>query len=75
MSFEPCPPKWQSIMTHTNGVPWYEAKIPMRIHRCKIQTTGMVGFEFVHRCACGAIKMARYPGWAEKNSRRKEKKR
>jgi hypothetical protein len=54
---------------HVDGVPWYEAPLPRRFHRCRPQTSGRAGhFDFVDRCACGAIRWnARY--WLERNSR------
>ena len=59
---------------HRGGVPWHDAPVPPRWHRCTVQTSGWVGlFDQVQRCACGSI---RNPGisrrWMEKNSRRKK---
>ena len=57
---------------HLDGIPWHEAPLPPRFHRCKPQTKGWVGFSQVNRCACGAIKdVGTQRGWCEKNSRRK----
>jgi len=58
---------------HLAGVPWFEAPIPRKRHRCRAQTRGLIGFEMVHRCACGAIQNhSRFPGsWLERNSSRK----
>lgn len=56
------------------GVPWAEAPIPPRIHRCYAHTTGWIGFDQIQRCACGAIRNTRFNGWLEKNSRRSDKK-
>lgn len=61
---------------HRDGTPWYDAPIPPRWHKCRVQTTGWVGFTCVLRCACGAI--SEYRGhdhyvWDERNSRRATK--
>lgn len=54
-----------------NGVPWHEAPLPPRIHKCFVQTRGWIGFDEVHRCACGAIRNPRFGGhWLERNSSR-----
>lgn len=61
-------------INHVHGIPWYEAPIPRRWHKCRPQTTGWVGyFTPVLRCACGAIKYDR-DKWRNKNTRKKEKK-
>lgn len=58
------------MIFHTNGIPWHEAPLPRRFHRCWIQTYGMVGGIIVSRCPCGAISYDLYD-WMERNSRRK----
>lgn len=54
---------------HLDGVPWFEAPIPRRLHRCRVQTDGWVGLHQVQRCACGAIRAGRR--WRERNSRQR----
>lgn len=55
------------------GVPWNEAPLPPRMHKCWAQTTGWIGFEQVQRCACGALRNPRFGGgWLDKNSSRKD---
>lgn len=53
-----------------DGIPWYEAEIPCRWHRCKTQTKGYAGSFTVYRCACGAIRLNGRGPWRDKNSRR-----
>jgi hypothetical protein len=61
---------------HDGGVPWWEAKVPHRWHRCKPQTTGATsGLGLVQRCACGAIRFGADPFWLQRNSTRKARKR
>ena len=38
-------------ISHRDGVPWWEAPIPSRFHRCSAQTVSLV--QGVARCACG----------------------
>jgi hypothetical protein len=52
---------------HLDGVPWYEAPVPRKWHRCKPQTRGYYNLSFVQRCACGATWMR--GGWVGKNER------
>jgi len=54
---------------HLDGVEWLHAPLPWRWHKCKPQTRGVIGFETVYRCACGAISNNGLD-WIEKNSRR-----
>lgn len=61
-------------VAHRNGVPWFEAPLPHRFHRCKVQTQGWVDLDFIERCACGAVRLQR-SGWWRKNETRKNRKR
>lgn len=56
-------------MTHQDGIPWHDAKVPFRFHRCKPQTTARFRFETVDRCACGATRFDGGP-WINKNETR-----
>jgi hypothetical protein len=56
-------------LVHANGVPWWEAKVPHRWHRCRVQTSGVHRFVQVERCACGAIRLDGRV-WLERNSRK-----
>ncbi len=56
---------------HKDGIEWYKAPIPPRFHRCRRQTWGWAGFNYIERCACGAIKFEGH--WMERNSSRKAK--
>lgn len=60
---------------HKDGIPWHEAPIPRRLHRCAVQTQGWIGFTMVQRCACGATMMRRFEGdharWIDRNQRRR----
>lgn len=67
------------MITHKGGIPWHEAPMPRRWHRCWAQTEGSVdGAVWTARCACGATR--RFPSlltssgpWIERNSRRRAK--
>jgi hypothetical protein len=51
-------PRPDPDVRHRDGVPWNEAPIPRRLHRCSVQTsgwTGPAGLTQILRCACGAI--------------------
>lgn len=55
---------------HKDNIPFWQAPVPRRWHKCSAQTRGWSGLNFVERCACGAI---RFEGcWIERNSRRKK---
>lgn len=57
---------------HLGGVPWHEAPLPRRLHRCTPQTRDS-GLRIV-RCACGAVgRMVRWGrlSWESRNSRRR----
>ena len=57
---------------HRDGIPWYQAPIPRRLHWCQPWTTGTVGPIDVGRCACGAILTTPgEEGWTARNSRRR----
>jgi hypothetical protein len=53
-----------------NGVSWSDAPLPPMIHRCTPQTQGWIEFDYVGRCACGAIQ-GNSGYWQQKNDRRK----
>lgn len=63
-------PEWpgQPYVAHLDDVPWYDAPLPRRWHRCRVQTRAYIG-EVVDRCACGAI---RWNGkrWHDRHLRR-----
>jgi hypothetical protein len=57
---------------HRDGIDWLDAPAPDRRHTCRTQTFAWTNvFTAVHRCACGAIKIAP-GGWQEKNSKLRE---
>lgn len=57
---------------HLNGVPWYDAPIPRRFHRCFVQTDSRNFLtNSVQRCACGGVRFGFHYLWMDKNSRRK----
>lgn len=63
------------LVFHLDGIPWNEAPVPRRWHRCWIQTWGYAGVTFhpiVNRCPCGAT---RFPTisehWSDRNTRRR----
>ena len=55
---------------HIDGVPWHEAKVPFWLHRCRAQTYGWMSFQYIERCACGALRYDRRV-WIRKNDRLK----
>lgn len=56
---------------HVDGVAWYDAPLPPRLHRCQTQTSGWLRIlTKVERCACGAMRVDGN-GWANKNERRR----
>lgn len=59
-----------SLIIHRDEVPWTEAPLPPRIHKCFAQTVGALdNGNVINRCACGAFRY--YPGpWDDVNSRR-----
>lgn len=62
----------RGYLENWDGIPWHEAPLPRRWHRCKAWTRGCVSiFTYVERCACGSIRLDRLV-WIEKNQRRKE---
>lgn len=54
---------------HRDGIPWYEAPVPRRLHRCTWQSSGWVGFHQIVRCACGAYYDASRKRWFDRNQR------
>lgn len=68
--------RWPTTISHRNGVPWWSAPMPRRLHRCSVQTAGWQGFHQVQRCACGAIRVTAGPwAWMNRNDRRKHARR
>lgn len=65
------PPIGGPRVWNLHGIPHYDADLPRRWHRCWVQTYGLIGFETVERCACGAMRRGGRRLWAERNSRRK----
>lgn len=55
---------------HLDGIPWHEAPLPRRFHRCRSQTQGWLTLiDFTRYCACGATKQSG-SRWTGRNSRR-----
>jgi hypothetical protein len=65
----PLPPDLSGLY-NLGGVPWWEAPIPRRWHRCKPQTKGWSG-RMVFRCACGASAVDDTRHWFDRNQRRR----
>lgn len=58
------------LLFHKDGVPWHDAKLPHRLHRCTAQTVGVHLFRKIERCACGASRAdGRF--WSGRNQTRK----
>lgn len=60
-----------TTLSHLDGVPWFEAPIPSRMHRCWPQTIAWLGLDQIFRCPCGALRNTRFQGWLECNSRKR----
>lgn len=57
-------------IAHTNGIPFWEAPLPWRWHRCQPWSwMNIPAMGLIQRCACGAIRRDQGT-WIEKNSRR-----
>lgn len=54
-----------------DGVPYFQAPLPRRWHRCEPWTSMRLDTGLVERCACGAIRLDG-DGWLERNIRRRE---
>lgn len=65
----PSPPGM--LLSHLNGVPWHEAPLPRRLHRCWPQTRVFLHLRRVDRCACGATRLDDHGLWIDKNETRK----
>lgn len=66
-------PEVRVFIEDLDGVSWREAPIPRRWHRCWAQTRGVIGGDFIMRCACGAIRRGQWverPLWIGRNVRR-----
>lgn len=75
-------------ISHRDGIPWYDAPVPPRDHRCFGQTSGWIGLTQYIRCPCGGIAQGidlkpyenrRAPGddawnrlWLERNARKED---
>ena len=60
------------FIEHRDGVPWHDAPVPRKWHRCSAQSWGWVGsygLRYVERCACGAIRLHKKHPWDERNTR------
>lgn len=57
-----------------DDVLWADAPLPPRLHRCRPQTRGWVGLDYVERCACGAARMSSRAPWVNKNETRQARK-
>ena len=58
-------------IVHVDGVPWYDAAVTPKLHRCWPQTIGRLSFptgSTVHRCACGSLSYD-LAYWMDRNSR------
>jgi len=56
------------------GIDWADAPLPGWWHRCRVQTRGCIGGDFVARCACG--RTADSAGWlGSKNETRRARRR
>jgi hypothetical protein len=57
---------------HKNGIPFYKAPIPSRLHFCTAQTRGFIRGTYNERCACGAFRYNKTI-WIERNTARKNR--
>lgn len=64
-------PDGKMEVEHLEGVPWHDAPLPRRFHRCWPQTRAWMNyFERIERCACGAGRIDGH-SWIHKNETRK----
>lgn len=56
---------------HRDGIPWDEAPLPRRWHKCTAWSAEWFGFSQVVHCACGAAMENIVREWSGKNARRK----
>lgn len=68
---DPGPGRRAKLVIHLDGVAWYDAPLPPRIHRHRAQTKGFDA----ERCACGAIRLYGFGPWVNRNERRKSERR
>lgn len=65
----------QADIRHRDGISWINASVPRRLHRCWVQTEGVLGGplgDLYQRCPCGAVR--RNNGyWMDRNARRKRR--
>lgn len=80
---QPAPGDYGLSVRNLDGVPWYDAPVPRRLHRCFAQTIGnesdLIGVvRTIERCACGSISIVDWRdlnravhmnNWAQRNSR------
>lgn len=69
---DPAVPEVRWGITHVDRVPWWEAPLPSRWHRCWPQTTGRDHGFGIERCPCGAARIEGFNQWLARNSRRRE---
>jgi hypothetical protein len=66
----------QPEIHNRDGIWWYDAPRPRRLHRCTPWTQAWSGPEnmrYTERCACGSIRFRRNGGWSDRNSSRRER--
>lgn len=58
---------WENVYrtTDKDGIPWHEAPLPRRWHRCSVWSLNIFGA----RCACGACWFEAH--WCDRNARRR----
>ena len=59
------------MIEHLDGIPWWQAPIPPRLHVCAPQTRGIL--HDIDRCACGALRFRHGLGagiWSDRNTRK-----
>lgn len=52
-----------TFIENLDGVAWADAPAPGRWHRHQPQTRGILGFDLVERCACGAMRQREGRPW------------
>jgi hypothetical protein len=60
----------REFIEHLNGVDWFAAPVPPRLHACWPQTRARLNGELWDRCACGAFRLGGRRPWIERNTRR-----
>lgn len=63
--------KGDDYIEDLGGISWHVAGLPRWLHICTAQTRGQLGWDYVERCACGAIRESPQGRWMRRNDTRR----